>query len=53
MKKKLILAGGFTLVTPVGMAIGIGALRRSNDNGPSTILAIGTLDVLFSAGILV
>ncbi|KAK5656990.1 hypothetical protein OQA88_3513 [Cercophora sp. LCS_1] len=52
MKKKLLLAGAFALVTPVGMAIGIGALRSFNGNDPSTIIAIGTLDAL-SAGILV
>lgn len=52
MKKKLLLATAFALVTPVGMAIGIGALRSFNGNDPSTIIAIGTLDA-FSAGILV
>ncbi|KAL2159366.1 hypothetical protein VTH06DRAFT_2369 [Thermothelomyces fergusii] len=50
--KKLLLAGGFALVTPVGMAIGIGALRQFNGNDPATVAAIGTLDAL-SAGILV
>lgn len=50
--KKLLLATGFTLVTPIGMAIGIGVLDVFNGNDPSTIVAIGTLDAL-SAGILV
>ncbi|KAK0624888.1 hypothetical protein B0T17DRAFT_531374 [Bombardia bombarda] len=52
MRKKMLLALAFALVTPVGMAIGIGALRHFNGNDPSTIIAIGTLDAL-SAGILV
>lgn len=51
MAKKLLLAGAFALVTPLGMAIGIGVLHRFNGNDPSTIIAIGTLDA-FSAGIL-
>ncbi|KAL8302595.1 hypothetical protein RB593_001055 [Gaeumannomyces tritici] len=49
---KLLLASPFALVTPVGMAIGIGALQQFNGNNRSTILAIGTLDAV-SAGILV
>ncbi|KAL5397497.1 hypothetical protein PMIN06_002852 [Paraphaeosphaeria minitans] len=48
---KCLMAGGFTLVTPVGMAIGIGVLDRFNGSDPSTLIAIGTLDAL-SAGIL-
>lgn len=50
--KKLLLCTGFALVTPIGMAIGIGVLDSFNGNDPSTIIAIGTLDA-FSAGILV
>jgi zinc transporter 1/2/3 len=50
--KKLALASVFALVTPVGMAIGIGVLDQFNGNNRSTILAIGTLDAV-SAGILV
>ncbi|OHF04189.1 ZIP Zinc transporter [Colletotrichum orchidophilum] len=50
--KKLILASPFALVTPVGMAIGIGVLSQFNGNDRDTIIAIGTLDAL-SAGILV
>jgi zinc transporter 1/2/3 len=49
--QKLIMAGIFALITPVGMAIGIGVLNQFNGNDPSTIIAIGTLDAL-SAGIL-
>ncbi|KAK3309428.1 putative metal ion transmembrane transporter protein [Chaetomium strumarium] len=52
MRKKMLLAGAFALVTPVGMAIGIGVLHQFNGNDPSTVIAIGTLDA-FSAGILV
>lgn len=52
MHKKLLLGLGFALVTPVGMAIGIGVLNQFNGNDPATIVAIGTLDAL-SAGILV
>ena len=51
MAKKLSLAAAFALVTPLGMAIGIGVLHRFNGNDPATIVAIGTLDA-FSAGIL-
>ena len=50
--KKLLLASGFAIITPIGMAIGIGVLHVFNGNDPSTIIAIGTLDAL-SAGILV
>ena len=49
--KKFCLAAGFTIVTPIGMAIGIGVLNVFNGNNPTTLIAIGTLDA-FSAGIL-
>lgn len=49
--KKCLMALAFALVTPVGMAIGIGVLQHFNGNDPSTIIAIGTLDAV-SAGIL-
>ncbi|OBT60598.1 hypothetical protein VE03_10040 [Pseudogymnoascus sp. 23342-1-I1] len=42
----------FAVITPIGMAIGIGVLHKFNGNSPSTIIALGTLDAL-SAGILV
>ncbi|KAK5630346.1 hypothetical protein RRF57_006061 [Xylaria bambusicola] len=51
MWEKLSMATAFALVTPVGMAIGIGVLHSFNGNDPSTVVAIGTLDAL-SAGIL-
>ncbi|KAJ4984247.1 zip zinc transporter [Stagonosporopsis vannaccii] len=49
--EKCIMGGTFALITPIGMAIGIGVLNSFNGNDPSTIIAIGTLDAL-SAGIL-
>jgi solute carrier family 39 (zinc transporter), member 1/2/3 len=51
LTSKLLMATGFALVTPIGMAIGIGVLDMFNGSDPSTIVAIGTLDAL-SAGIL-
>jgi zinc transporter 1/2/3 len=51
MRSKLIMAAAFAVITPIGMAIGIGVLDRFNGNDQSTIVAIGTLDAL-SAGIL-
>lgn len=49
---RLLMGAAFAVVTPTGMAIGIGVLNHFNGNDPSTIIAIGTLDA-FSAGILV
>lgn len=49
---KAIMAGIFALITPIGMAIGLGVLRTFNGNEKSTLVALGTLDAL-SAGILV
>lgn len=48
---KIIMGLGFAITTPLGMAIGIGALNYFNGNDPSTVIAIGTLDAL-SAGVL-
>jgi zinc transporter 1/2/3 len=42
----------FTLITPIGMAIGIGVLDSFNGNDPSTMIAFGTLNAI-SAGILI
>ncbi|KAF2753422.1 zinc/iron transporter protein [Pseudovirgaria hyperparasitica] len=50
--KKCVMGLAFTVITPIGMAIGIGVLNHFNGNDRSTIVAIGTLDA-FSAGILV
>lgn len=49
---KAIMASAFALITPIGMAIGIGVLNSFNGNEKSTLIALGTLDAL-SAGILV
>lgn len=49
---KALMAAAFALITPIGMAIGIGVLHSFNGNERSTLLALGTLDAL-SAGILV
>ncbi|KAI5954921.1 ZRT1 [Candida jiufengensis] len=48
---KMIMALIFALITPIGMAIGIGTLNIFNGNDPSTIIALGVLNS-FSAGIL-
>ncbi|EMG45830.1 IRT1 Fe(2+) transport protein 1 [Candida maltosa Xu316] len=51
MLTKLSMALAFALITPIGMAIGIGVLNKFNGNDPATIIALGTLDS-FSAGVL-
>lgn len=48
---KLVMSSIFAVITPLGMAIGLGVLHSFNGNDKSTIVAIGTLDA-FSAGIL-
>jgi solute carrier family 39 (zinc transporter), member 1/2/3 len=48
---KFFMALAFALVTPVGMAIGLGVLKTFNGNDANTLVAMGTLDAL-SAGIL-
>ncbi|KAL8815225.1 MAG: hypothetical protein Q9223_005617 [Gallowayella weberi] len=50
--KKLLMGSAFALITPLGMAIGLGVLNSFNGNNRATIIAIGTLDA-FSAGILI
>ena len=49
---RYFLALAFALITPIGMAIGIGVLHNFNANDKHTLIALGTLDSL-SAGILV
>jgi zinc transporter 1/2/3 len=49
---KAVMAAAFALITPIGMAIGLGVLNSFNGNEKSTLIALGTLDAL-SAGILV
>ena len=51
LPQKLIMGTAFALITPVGMAIGIGVLDSFNGNDRSTLIAIATLDAV-SAGIL-
>ena len=48
---KLSMAAAYTLITPIGMAIGLGVIHNFNGNDRGTIIAMGTLDAL-SAGIL-
>lgn len=48
---KLVMGLIFSLITPIGMAIGTGVLSKFNGNDPSTLIALGTLDS-FSAGVL-
>lgn len=49
---KAVMAAAFALITPIGMAIGLGVLHSFNGNEKGTLIALGTLDAL-SAGILV
>ncbi|KAI5817995.1 ZIP zinc transporter-domain-containing protein [Pyronema omphalodes] len=49
---KIGMATLFALITPIGMAIGVGVRNHFNGNDRSTLLTLGTLDAL-SAGILV
>ncbi|EGP87012.1 uncharacterized protein MYCGRDRAFT_100094 [Zymoseptoria tritici IPO323] len=50
--RKFLMAGAFTLITPIGMAIGLGVVNSFNGNDPSTMISFGTLNAL-SAGILI
>ena len=43
---KALMALAFSLITPIGMAIGLGVLNSFNDNEKSTLIALGTLDAL-------
>ncbi|RPA82419.1 Zip-domain-containing protein, partial [Ascobolus immersus RN42] len=49
---KIVLGLAFALITPAGMAIGIGVRNHFNGNDRETLIAMGTLDA-FSAGILI
>ncbi|RPB23756.1 Zip-domain-containing protein [Terfezia boudieri ATCC MYA-4762] len=49
---RLLLALAFAVITPIGMAIGVGVLNKFNGNDKHTLVAIATLNAL-SAGILV
>ncbi|KAL4886903.1 ZIP zinc transporter-domain-containing protein [Aspergillus karnatakaensis] len=48
---KAIMGGIFALITPIGMAIGMGVIHSFNGRDRDTLIAMGTLDAL-SAGIL-
>ncbi|KAK9252305.1 solute carrier family 39, member 1/2/3 [Lipomyces tetrasporus] len=48
---KFIMAAVFALITPIGMAIGLGIIHQFNGNDEATLWTIGTLDAL-SAGVL-
>ncbi|GJN93491.1 hypothetical protein Rhopal_006548-T1 [Rhodotorula paludigena] len=50
--KKWVMATVFTLITPVGIAIGIGVHQSYNPNSGAALLSIGVLDSI-SAGILI
>ncbi|KGO71853.1 Zinc/iron permease [Penicillium italicum] len=52
LPSKASLAVAFSLITPIGMAIGLGVIHKFNGNSRSTLIALGTLDAL-SAGVLV
>lgn len=49
---KLSMCTYFTIITPIGMAIGLGVMDSMNSNDPATIWAIGTISAL-SAGVLI
>lgn len=49
---KLVMGLVFAVITPIGMAIGIGVLSKFNGSDRSTLIALGTLDS-FSAGVLI
>ena len=49
---KILMGLAFALITPLGMAIGIGVLNQFNGNDSTTLWVIGTLDAL-SAGVLI
>lgn len=49
---KLLMGTVFALITPIGMAIGLGVIHTFNGNERNTILTIATLDAI-SAGILI
>ncbi|TNY21115.1 Zip-domain-containing protein, partial [Rhodotorula diobovata] len=50
--KRWVMAGTFGLITPIGVAIGIGVHSAYNPNSGAALLSIGVLDSI-SAGILI
>jgi len=49
--RALIMAGAFTLITPIGIAIGIAVRKSFSQNGKASLLSVGILNAI-SAGIL-
>ncbi|WVW84400.1 hypothetical protein I302_106434 [Kwoniella bestiolae CBS 10118] len=49
--KKWLMCVAYTVITPIGIAIGIGVHQSFNENGRAELLAIGVLNSI-SAGIL-
>merc|ERR1712093_772808 len=49
--RKLFLALAFGIITPIGIAIGVGVHETYNVNGRAALISIGVLDSI-SAGIL-
>nr|XP_019012562.1 uncharacterized protein I206_02057 [Kwoniella pini CBS 10737]OCF51343.1 hypothetical protein I206_02057 [Kwoniella pini CBS 10737] len=49
--KKWLMCMAYTIITPIGIAIGIGVHESFNENGRAELLAIGVLNSI-SAGIL-
>ncbi|GAA5916755.1 hypothetical protein JCM6882_003047 [Rhodosporidiobolus microsporus] len=50
--RRWVMGGAFTLITPIGVAIGIGVHSAYNPNSGAALLSIGILDSI-SAGILI
>ncbi|WVR07335.1 hypothetical protein IAU60_004376 [Kwoniella sp. DSM 27419] len=49
--RQFIMALAFTLITPIGIAIGIGVRHSFSQNGKASLLSVGILNSI-SAGIL-
>lgn len=49
--EKWVMAFAFALITPIGIAIGVGVHNGYNPNSDAALLSIGVLDAV-SAGIL-
>ena len=49
--RSLVMAAAFTLITPIGIAIGIGVRKSFSQNGKASLLSVGILNSI-SAGIL-
>jgi zinc transporter 1/2/3 len=49
--RALVMAAAFTLITPIGIAIGIAVRKSFSQNGKASLLSVGILNAI-SAGIL-